>query len=216
MSFSRRVLSLFIIPAVLLALADCRNVPTGQANAEDSGSSMSNRPHNFTLPEGTRLEVRLDNAVGSNLSRGGDGFHATLSAPIEANGQVIIPAGAEVAGRVVSARPSGHLQTPPELSLTLTSMNVGGQEYDILTSDRSWWGRSHKKHDAKWIGGLAGAGALIGALAGGGKGAAIGAGIGAGSGTGAAYATGKKDIYLPAETELRFVLRQPVTLSYSS
>lgn len=187
------------------------------ANANPSSPGLLSRlthpEQTFTVPEGTSVDVRLDDTVGSARNRSGDTFTATLEAPIEQNGSVLVPRGARVTGEVVAARPAGHLQTPAELAVTLTSVEVGGHQYDIRTSSHSWRGRSHKGHDAKWIGGLAGAGALIGALAGHGEGAAIGAGVGAGGGTAAAYATGKKDITLGAETRLRFVLRQPMNIS---
>jgi len=55
-------------------------------------------------------------------------------------------------------------------------------------------------------------GAAIGALAGGGSGALIGAGAGAAAGLGGAALTGKKDIVVPAETMLSFVLRDDVVV----
>jgi len=57
---------------------------------------------------------------------------------------------------------------------------------------------------------------LLGALLGGKKGAAVGAVAGAGGGTATAYATGKKDIVLPAESVLRFSLREPLTVVKAS
>jgi uncharacterized membrane protein YebE (DUF533 family) len=90
---------------------------------------------------------------------------------------------------------------------------VGSESYDLQTSEISRRAASHKKHDAKWIGGLAAGGALLGALVGRGEGAAIGAGVGGGAGTATAYATGKKDIYLPSEKQLRFYLHEPLTVS---
>jgi hypothetical protein len=120
--------------------------------------------------------------------------------------------GANVTGRVLYAKRSGRLKGPAELSVTLTSLEVGGQDYRIVTSHKSWRGKSHKKRNLAWIGGGAGAGSLVGVAAGGGVGAAIGAGVGAGGGTVTAFVTGRKDIVLPSETRLYFVLRRPVTV----
>ncbi len=190
--------------------ASGENQAQGQ-NATAQASQVANQT--VTIPEGTALHVRLLDPIGSASDTSGETFRATLDEPIVVNGVVAVPKDANVAGKVLVARSSGHLQTPAELVVTLTSLEVGGQTYEILTSDESWRGRSHKKRDAELIGGGAGVGALIGALVGHGKGAAIGAGIGAGGGTATAYATGKKDISIPAETRLSFVLRRPVTVT---
>jgi hypothetical protein len=183
--------------------------PGGPApvQAQPSGQQL-------TIPEGTRIDVRLDGSISSARNRSGDTFQATLDRPIVlGNGETIVPQETRVTGEVIAARPSGHLKTPAELSVALTALEVDGNSYPISTSSVSRRGKSHKKHDAKWIGGSAAGGALLGALIGHGKGAGIGALVGGGGGTVAAYATGKQNIVLPSETPLHFVLRQPVTIS---
>lgn len=201
-----------------LFLAECGSGGSPQAaGAGESGGIWEKithaASHKVTIPEGTPIRVRLVDPVGSARDSNGDRFEATLDEPIVAQGSVVVPKGAPVMGKVLEARPSGHLKTPAELAITLTAVEVGGETYELSTSERSWRGPSHKKRDAEWIGGLAGAGALIGGLVGHGKGVAIGAGAGAGAGTATAYATGKRDILLRPETPLDFVLRHPVTIT---
>jgi len=69
-----------------------------------------------------------------------------------------------------------------------------------------------KKRNWGWIGGGSGGGVLIGALTGGPVGAAIGAGAGAGAGVAAAAITGRKQVNLPAESELTFRLTRPLSV----
>jgi hypothetical protein len=107
---------------------------------------------------------------------------------------------------------SGRLSTPAKLSLRIDSIQVRGQSYTVTSSLYARSGTSHTKRNTVAIGGGTAAGAIIGALAGGGKGAAIGAAAGAGAGTGGAALTGKKDITLPAESRLRFTLRDAVAI----
>jgi len=188
------------------------NSPSGSTapSAPASPSVAATPPAPVTVPQGTLLQVSLNQTLASDKNNSGDGFHATLAKEILVDGKIILPKGAHVIGTVTQARASGRLKTPASLVLTLNSIEVDGQNYDLSTSSVARQGESHKKRDVIAIGGGAGAGALIGALAGGGKGAAIGGGIGAGAGTAGAAATGKKDITIGAETILSFRLKQAI------
>lgn len=187
------------------------NAQTAQP-AQPADNTVQNQSPQVTIPGGTPVEIRLTQSLGSARSVSGQAFTATLDAPIVVGNTVVVPQGANVTGRVLYAKRSGRLKGPAELSVTLTSLQVGGQDYSIVASHRSWRGGSHKKRNLAWIGGGGGAGSLVGVAAGGGVGAAIGAGVGAGGGTVAAFVTGRKNIFLRSETRLRFVLRQPVAL----
>ena len=183
-----------------------------QTGTEAADNRVVNQRPQVTIPDGTPVEIRLTESLGSARNVTGQSFAATLDAPIVVDNAVVVVRGANVTGRVLYAKRSGRLKGPAELSVTLTSLEVGGQDYRIVTSHKSWRGKSHKKRNLAWIGGGAGAGSLVGVAAGGGVGAAIGAEVGAGGGTVTAFVTGRKDIVLPSETRLYFVLRRPVTV----
>jgi len=177
-------------------------------------SSMAlNRSGPVTLPNDTVIHVTLNQAVASDENRPGDHFEATVSEPIVVANKTIIPRGSPVQGLVVDAHHSGRLMGRGRLQLALETVTVNGKNYEIRTSTHTKVGGKHKKRNLELIAGGAGGGALIGAIAAGGKGVLIGGPIGAGAGTAAALITGKKDVRLPPETSLTFILERPVTVN---
>ena len=175
--------------------------------------ACGDRPDPVTLPVETAIHVTLNHTLASDENRPGDHFEATVAEPVVIGNKVVIPQGAQVEGLVVDARHSGRLAGTARLRLALESVALDGKTYELRTDETSRLGGRHKNRNIALIGGGAGGGALIGAIAAGGKGALIGGPIGAGAGTAAAFLTGKKDIRLPAETELTFRLAEPTTIS---
>lgn len=170
----------------------------------------------ITVPEGTELTVVLDQSLSTTRNRPGDMFQASVAVPIVIDGKTVIPNDARVKGHVVDAQASGRLSGIARLVLTLDSVEVDGESYNIATDDEGRTGNNHNKRNGILIGGGAGLGALIGGIAGGGKGALIGSAAGAGAGTAGAAYTGKKDIRVPAETRLTFRLARSATISRKS
>jgi hypothetical protein len=166
-----------------------------------------------SVPTGTAITVTIDQSISSKNAKVGQGVIASVAQDVTANGKVVIPKGSHAKLVVSSAQASGRLSTPAKLWLRLKSVEVHGKTYTIATSSTGRTMGGKGKRDAGFIGGGAGAGALIGGLAGGGKGAVIGAAAGAGAGTAGAAATGKKEVEFPAETRLSFTTRAPVTIN---
>ena len=166
-----------------------------------------------SVPTGTAITVTIDQSISSKNAQAGQGVVGTVAQDVTANGKVVIPKGAHAKLVVTSVQASGRLSTPAKLYLRLKSVEVHGKIYTIATSSSGKTMGGKGKRDAGFIGGGAGAGALIGGLAGGGKGALIGAGAGAGAGTVGAAATGKKEVEFPAETRLSFTTRAAVTIN---
>jgi hypothetical protein len=155
-----------------------------------------------TLPPGTQILVRINDKLDSSVARSGQSFTGTVTQAVVVNGRTVIPAGARASGQISQAISSGRLKKPA--SITLELRQAGGRT--ISTAIVSIDGKSHLVRNAEFIGGGTAAGAIIGAIVGGSKGAAIGAATGAGAGTAGAFLTGKKEIVIPAETTLPFVV----------
>ncbi len=160
-----------------------------------------------TIPAGTHVTVRLAQEITSATAKEGDRFEGTLARNLVVDGKTIAKAGTTVRGKVTSAKSSGRLHAPGQLSIRLTSVQAGGKTVALSTGSYHIEGKSHTKSNATKIGGGAALGALIGGIAGGGKGAAIGAGAGGAAGTGVAAATGKEEAVIPAEKTLTFTTK---------
>jgi hypothetical protein len=188
---------------------DEQTLPFDQQGRKTGGSLV---PSSEELPAGTAVTVRLKNGVSSLSSHPGQRFDAVIDQPVVVDGQMVLARGTRVEGRVVSAKPSGELQDPGYLRLTLSNMVVNGNVIPLTTSTIFAKGRSHEKRDLAMVGGSADAETLPGGVAGGGKGALIGTTDGTTDGIPTTYATGAKDVSFSAERRLTFRLTQAVAL----
>lgn len=157
-----------------------------------------------SIPAGTKITVRSGTEISSASAKVGEHWNGVLARDLVVGGKTIAAKGAPVSGRVTLAKSSGRLHAPGQLSVRLSSVQVGGKSVAVQSSSYHVAGKDQKKSSLiKGGGGLA-AGALIGAIAGGGKGAAIGALAGGAAGTGVAAATGKREARIPAESAITF------------
>jgi hypothetical protein len=209
-----------VLSICALVFAACQPSPTSPTAeaVKEPGKSAAKKanpePQKITVPAGTALAVRLEQAIHTGKTTEGTPFEGSLSSPIVVDGVEVAPAHSRVAGKVTHAVSSGRLKRPAELGLELTSLTLpDGKSIPISSNTWSMKGKSHKKRNMALIGGGAGVGAAIGAIAGGGKGALIGAAAGGGAGTATAFATGKDEIKLPVETKLNFKLASPIEVT---
>ena len=216
------MLLLVSLVSIALLLGGCghNTQASGDPNNSNSKPGLLARIFHATepvsVPEGTQLDVALNQSISTAANRSGDPFQATLASPVVVDDKTVIPKDALVTGHTVDARPSGHLKGVARLELTLDSVEVNGASYGIATGDFGRTGKNHNKRNGILIGGGAGLGAIIGGVAGGGVGALIGSSVGAGAGAAGATFTGKKDIRVSAETTLSFRLARPLTIPVKS
>lgn len=161
---------------------------------------------NVRVPAGTSLAIRIDQHISVKHNQAGDRFSGNVVDPITIDGNIVIPKGTPVGGRIDAAHRRGHFKGSSVLELRLTSMVLNGNRYALDTHDNIRTKKGKGKRSAGFIGGMTGAGMLIGGIATGGVGLAIGGAAGAGAGTLLAGTTGNRDIEIPAESIVRFRL----------
>jgi len=184
--------------------------PSSHSTTEEDAVAKSSA--SVTIPAGTQISVRIIDAIDSTKNHVGDRFQASLDEALWVDGNLVIPKGADVYGRLEESKETGTFTGRSELRLTLTGIVVHGRPVPLVTGDYELTGKSKGESTAKRTIGGGAIGSIIGAIAGGGKGAAIGAGTGAGVGAGSEIITKGDQVKIPSETLLQFTLRQSVTL----
>ena len=80
------------------------------------------KPKTFTVPAGSRINVRTVAAMSTKTLKTGDPFQASLSAPLVVHGVVIAPKGADATGVVADSDPGGRVKGVASLSLQMQAI----------------------------------------------------------------------------------------------
>ncbi len=170
-------------------------------------------PTTVDVAAGTPLTIRIDQRLSARGSRDGDRFTGEVVDPVmDSAGNAVIPKGAPVTGKVVLAKAAGHFKGAADLELRLTSLTLDGKSYPLNTKNVLRRKKGKGKRTGAFVGGGTGLGLLLGGIAGGGKGALIGGLAGAGAGTAGAGLTGNRDLVIPAESIVRFKLKDDLEI----
>jgi hypothetical protein len=198
---------------------------TAQGGARPARRSLSHEHHEhpqesairsktYEVAAGTEMAVRSEETIDSAKAAEGQTFAAEVTNDVrDANGDVVIPQGANAQIVIRSSAKGGRIKGTSDLVLDLASVSVDGRLYQLSTVDlvkQGKTGMGANKRTAEYTGGGSAVGAIIGAIAGGGKGAAIGAGSGAGAGALTQILTKGGSIKVPAESVLTFRLDRPL------
>jgi len=191
--------------------ARARSVASGISGGVAGSGTSRDRNRTYgdrEIPEGTEIDVRLEQALSSETATVEQRFEATTAADLYQNDRVLIPAGSRVRGVVSSVDSASRTDRRGEMTLAFDQITVNGRAYpmrgtvaQVLEGDKS--------NEVAKIGGGAGVGAIIGGIIGGVKGAILGAVIGAG---GTIAATEGSDIKLDPGTILRLRLEAPLVI----
>jgi hypothetical protein len=179
------------------------------------------------LGEGANIRVRLADDLSTSQTTPGTPFHATVARDVYQEGRVIIPAGSEMRGRVVSVSPGHHLGIHASMRLRPESVVLpDGTSYRIhatvvesdapgtrANDEGAIEATNHYKKDAVEYGAAAGTGAIVGAVVAGPVGAGVGTLIGAGAVTTHMLIQDPQAASLPQGSSVIFSLTQPLVLT---
>jgi hypothetical protein len=185
--------------------------------------------HTFTIPDGTRIQARLETSLSSKTNRQGDRFTAKVIESIVVAGKEVVPAGTTLEGRVAEVKSAGRVKGRSEMNLSYERLIFPNgvsetivasqaeldetQKEQVDTKEGTVKGESSRKGDTAEVAGGAAVGAGIGAIAGGAKGTAIGAGVGGLIGLADSMRRKGKEVEIPAGTRFIIRLDRPLTIT---
>ncbi len=158
------------------------------------------------VPSGATISVRINQTLDSASTPEGATFSGVVASSVIVDGEVAIPSGSSVSGRVIGVRDAARFKGSSMLSVELTGIRRQGESIAVSSDPYTIEGKGRGSNTAKKVGGGAAVGALLGGILGGGKGAAIGAGAGGAVGAGANAVTRGEQVQIGSESVLRFRL----------
>jgi hypothetical protein len=188
--------------------------PPAQAPTQAPAPAPAPQTIALTVPQGTELKVRIEDALDSGTTQPGEPFQATLLAPVVVGDRVVLSEGASLEGSVTDVIPAkkGIKESGGSLTLSFDRIATTSGQMVEMNAAVSRVAKSTKKK-AGTIGGAAAGGALLGKVLGGDtKDAAVGAVVGGAIGTGIAAGTKGTEMKIEPGTEMTITLQEPLTV----
>ncbi len=207
----------WIVPVAGLLVAGCAR----QARIESTGDvAVSATPADSrVLPAGATLDIRLDQEIGTKVSKVGDSFSGTVeTAVVATNGETVIPAGTKVYGKVTGLDNSDHIGEQAAIKVDFERIVVNGTSHPmtarVTATNLQTRGADTREETLKKAGVGAAAGAVLGAVLSGGELSKIllGGALGAAAGTVISLGVGEVEGVLPAGTKMTLQTTSAVAL----
>ncbi|MBK8315457.1 MAG: hypothetical protein IPL01_16135 [Acidobacteria bacterium] len=96
-------------------------------------SSGQTKTQSLIIPEGTNIQISLQDPVSSKLSEPGDEVIATIRKDVMADGMTLLRAGTEIYGKVTIAQSAKRPFKGGQLHIKFDKVRVDGQIYKITT-----------------------------------------------------------------------------------
>ena len=179
-----------------------------------SFSSVKSQDSIYQLQSGTKIRLRMETEINSNVSSVNDTFITRIAKPVVVRETIVLPAGTIIEGRVTKIErsstggQSGKMEVVFETLLFADGIkrSIEGDLVNQLKAESI-----RKSNILTIIGGTA-LGAVFGAVSKTENGSLIGAGIGAGAGTSIALLRKGKNVRIKSDEEFEIELKKAVNL----
>jgi hypothetical protein len=207
-ALSRYFIMFFMVSLFLLCSIALFGVQ--QSTAPGVPAAGGQEKNMVTVPAGTRMMVKMTDAVDSETSNASDRFRGVLEANLMAGNVLVAPKGTTVFGRLITAESAGRT-AGGQLELDITDIMINGQMHSLMTTSSQMQGENGRSTAGQAARG-AGTGAAAGAVVGGGSLASFGARAGAIAGGVSGGSTSGEKVKVPAGSLVEFSLAHPVSL----
>ena len=164
------------------------------------------QPSTITVAEGTRLVIRMSEAIDTKRHSSGHRFRGQLESALVVNGVTVARRGSTVYGRVLSASQAGRIGGSSDMTVEFTDLLVDDQMHSMRTQGL----KAQGKNEAGRTAGRTARAAALGGLYGGSSSAKKGAKVG----LGASILTSGSSINIPAGTLVETNLAAPMSLPH--
>jgi hypothetical protein len=183
----------------------------------------------FSVPAGTLLHCRANQTLTTKLNKQGDSFTINTSEPISINGQVAIPVGSSLFGRIMVMERPGRIKGVGQMLLTVQQITLpDGRTFPLAATLVTVYGAEHVKvvgaeglvkgpnshlPDAEEIGAGTVGGTLVGLMF---AQPLAGAAVGATATVVDRMRRRGKDLTIPIGTQLNYQLTRELAITHSA
>ena len=224
-----KFLLVFMLVGVMAAAQESTET-SPPAKPQSDEHPAATRAGVLVLPAGTRVPLKLTQAISTKTAKAGDGVYAETTFPVTVSNKMAIPPGTYVQGTITSVKKAGRVKGVAELQMHFTSLIFpsgytvilpgalesapGVENGKVSDEEGKIKGEGKGGKVASEAATYGATGAVIGGLgARSVKGAGIGGGLGAAAGLAVATLTRNTDVRMDPGTTLEMVLQRPLELN---
>jgi len=168
----------------------------------------------YQLKSGTKIRVKMDNGISSEVSGKKDTFTTVVVEPVTYKNLVLVPSGTIIEGNITEVKRAALNGKQGILTVlfSLLQMPNGEKRRIEAVLNTELLGKSRLNANILTIVGGTALGAILGGASQANNGALIGAGVGLGTGAGIAFLRKGKEVGIRSNEEFEIRLTKDVTL----